>query len=485
MGVASSGIYSVVGFTLFALFVAYIAKGSILRRVVLFGLGFPILLLLNIARLVIIIGAANYLGITAFNIFHFTSGIVLVFVVTLVLLAVGDKFFKLQFFSPSQKVKPCPYCKQEYGLGHSFCLNCGRFYHSSKSSFSKHVLISFLTIALVLVIFLSSLTPAVAAAETPGSVNLTSLTPQSEMSLLPQVHGWNLSFVFRDTQIEEILQQDAALQYAYTSLNSSGGSNAQLIVTVQISSTIHTPEDSLIQQPLLRGESPVTVFEDRDVQILSSPPLAGRMFIYNSPGTNDTIADFYWNLRSIFNFGSYSDFRNVQIGIVTSTSNLAAWGIIHNATDFDGVTKFYLPFAQYIAKFWESQSTTSLLAAGIKQWFSPLLVIAISPSAIFFGLSLYWRKKDSKLKLGSYRDLYPKDKQLFEAVSLASKEKLSTLDNILTRYTQMSNKEMSPSDVYLSLVYAEKLGFVKRVFEDSEGLPIQVWHNTFDWKNVR
>ena len=267
------------GFTLFALFVAYIARGNILRKTTLFVLGYPILLLLNIARLIIIIGAANYWGLVAFDIFHFTSGIILVFLATLLLLVVGDKVFKLQFFSISLKAEPCPYCRQEFGLEHSFCLNCGRFLNGMRSTFSRRSIIPSLMIALAIIVFMSSLTPAVAAAQTPASVDLANLTPQNALSLLPQIHGWNLSFVFRDTQVQEILDQNAALEYEYASLNSSTGT-AQIIATVQISSSIHTPEDSLVQQPLLHGQSPVQVLEDKDVQLLVNPPLAGRMFIY-------------------------------------------------------------------------------------------------------------------------------------------------------------------------------------------------------------
>ncbi len=142
VGVASSGAYSFVGFTLFAFFVAYIAKGSIPRRVVLFALGYPLLWLLNILRLTIIIGAANIWGITAFNIFHFTSGIVLVFGVTLLLLVTGDKVFKLQFFSIAQNRTPCVLCKQERSIGHVFCANCGVFLQSPKSLYKWRDLLS-------------------------------------------------------------------------------------------------------------------------------------------------------------------------------------------------------------------------------------------------------------------------------------------------------------------------------------------------------
>ena len=226
VGVASSGAYSVVGFTLFAFFVAYIAKGSILRRGILFALGYPLLLLLNILRLVIIIGAAYDWGILAFNIFHFTSGIVLVFGVTLLLLALGEKVFKLQFFSLAQQKSACSYCSQEFGVGHSFCMNCGSFLRSAKTVFSRRDVLSLFTLLFAILIFMSTLEPAVATANTPSLVDLSSLTPQNVLLLLPQIHGWNLTFVARDTQIEEILQQDAASIFVYTDQNSSDGSNA-------------------------------------------------------------------------------------------------------------------------------------------------------------------------------------------------------------------------------------------------------------------
>ncbi len=49
------------------------------------------------------------------------------------------------------------------------------------------------------------------------------------------------------------------------------------------------------------------------------------------------------------------------------------------------------------------------------------------------------------------------------------------MDNVIPKYKELTGNEISPGDVYLSLIYAERLGLVKKVTADVEGYPIEVW----------
>jgi len=482
VGVASSGAYSVVGFTLFAAFVAYIAKGSMLRRIALFSLGYILLLPVNTLRLVIIIIATNSFGESTFPAFHFSSGIVLVFGVTLALLALGERYFKLSFF-PQSKIRPqCSYCAQTSAAS-SFCLNCGRFLRLPRIKFGRISATSLGILLLVVLIFLSSLEPAVAAANGPnqiGSVNLTQLNSQNVLTFLPHIPGWNISFVARDTQIEEILQQDAALIYLY-SQNKTDFLNAsipQIYATVQISATIHTPEGSLITHPLLTGYPTATVYEDKDLQILNNPPLVGKMFIYDRVGSNLTEADFYWNIRSYFNFGSYSDFRNVQIGLWGYTESLASAGLIPNATDYAGIANLYVPLAREIADYWAPQTTNSLLGLGIKNWFWPIFIAAVIPATFVEGYTLDETNRAKKSSAKFYVRLTNEtDRELIQAVSSCS-AKYPTLEEILKNYSRLTNKQINPIDASVALNYAEKAGLVHGCIMEMDGEPISVWKSS-------
>jgi exosortase/archaeosortase family protein len=478
VGVASSGIYSVVGFTLFALFVAYIAKGSILRKLVLFAMAYPLLLVINIMREDIIIGAAYLWGTAVFNAFHFSSGIVLVFAVTLLLLIIGEKLFKLQFFSLPSKLKACAYCSEQSKPGQGFCFNCGRFLGISRGTIRAREAVSILVIVIAVLIFMSSLMPAVAVATTPTNVDLATLSSESALTLLPSIHGWNLSFIYRDTYVQEALGQDAALVYSYQMENQT---NANVFATVQISAGLHTPEASLVTHPELSGTPGVTILQDYDIPILSNPPLTGRFFAYDPASSNQTTVYLYWNMRAVFNLGSYSDFRNIQISLIGYPNSLASEGVIKDASDLQAMKQLLLPLAQVIAGFWAPKESSSLIQAGVGHFSLPLAGIAIFPSVVVSGKAVLDRKKDERTSGATFDQLsVSSDKELLRAVSrCGSSERQSTIEEITKAYRDMTNREMSPSDAYAALTYAEKAGLVAQRIIDVNNEPKLIWKIMF------
>jgi exosortase/archaeosortase family protein len=480
VGVASSGTYSLMGFSFFAFIVAYIAKGPISRRVLLFALGFPLLLVINVLRITLIVGAAYLWGDFAESIFHLTSGLFLVAGLTLLLLVVGERFFKLDYFGPVGKNEQCDLCDKEKSLGHNFCVNCGRFLCGVRRALTRHELASIAVISLVVIIFLSSLAPAVATTNTPGLVDLRSLTPQGALTFLPKIPRWNLTYLGQDQTSEQALQEDAALLYSYTQINQTGNLTlAQSIyVAVLVSPTIHTPEGSLVQWPQMFGRKGATVFVDQDEQILANPPVIWRYFVYQRPTSNLTEALLYWKARSLFNFGSYSDFRNVQIQLWDYTFSLADTGMIKNMSDYQGAFQAYLFFATHIANFWAPQKTTALLQQGIKQYYVPLSGLVIVPSVGVAGMAWVKRRKGARVnkylatKLGS-----PNDRRLLEAVSLSTSDGIPTLENIRHRYNVPTNANLSFSECLSALTYAERLGLIKERIVDVDGEPRMIWRN--------
>jgi len=121
--VACSGIYSIIGFLIFALFIAYITPGKLRNKFAILVMGIPLILGLNIIRITTILGIGyNYGEDLALQVFHSVGATVLMFVGTLILLAITEKVFKKP--KPSE---PCPTCNPfPKNFAQSSCLNCGR-----------------------------------------------------------------------------------------------------------------------------------------------------------------------------------------------------------------------------------------------------------------------------------------------------------------------------------------------------------------------
>jgi exosortase/archaeosortase family protein len=486
VAVASSGVYSVVGFTLFAAFLGYICRGNLWKKALLFISAYPLLVLINILREVILVSVANIWGMIAFDIFHETSGIVLVFFVTLAVLVIGDRLLKLDFLPPRSQKPSCSLCGQEKKHSYTFCSNCGKFLLSAARRFSTRDAYAIGSLVIVTLILVATLGPAVANANAPTSIPIQSISASNADSLLPQVPGWNLTFNYQDFQVQQELEQDAALIYTYTqqsNINSSTGPMS-LYVLIQVSASVHTPEASLIVYPILFGKSGVHVLTDGDVQILSHPYLVGTYFAYQQGSA--TNAYVYWVTRAVFNFGSYSAVRNVEISIWQNANYLADIGAIPNATDLTGIKQAFLPLAQAIALFWQPVSSNSVVQTLFQRWSVPMLGLAMVPAAaIVAESSLNTRRRKSNETVRS-KLLKVKEKSLLESVELAYLDQKNwlgfktkrppTVEQIIAVHNARTSERLEPMDAFKELRYLEHLGFVKRdIIADTGDEPIQAW----------
>jgi exosortase/archaeosortase family protein len=504
VGVASSGVYSVVGFTLFAAFLGYISKGALWKKVLLFVLGYPLLIVINILREVILVSVANIWGDFAFNVFHATSGIVLVFIAVFFMLVIGDRVLKLDFFGTTgtqPKIKErsqCTLCAgQEYNQSHNFCANCGRFIHSLSRKFSSRDFFALATILIISIIFVATLAPAVAVASAPTKVPIQSISGSNADSLLPQVQGWNLSFVERDTFVQDALEQDAVLVYNYVQNTTTHPVN--LYVTIQVAAGgMHTPEASLVVYPVLFGRPGVQTLTDGDIQILSQPYLVGTFFVYNEAGSTE--AYIYWITRAAFNFGSYYDFRNVEISIWQNTSLLASSGVIPSATNLTAIKQLFLPLTQAIAKFWQPASSNSIIQTIVQRWSILFAGLAIFPALLVAGRDLdKQRSRKASVRL-ALKSLSNKNKALLNSISEAYKPIVGesffllfggkgrkkippTLEQILSVYNTKKppREQISMVDALKELTYLEHIGLVKRdiQIDKNDDAPIEVWKLTF------
>lgn len=95
VNIACSGIYSLIGFTIFAVFIAYITRGKLRNKLSMLFMGVPLIIALNIIRITIILAIGNSYGeAIALEIFHIVGATALMFIGTLILLAISEKAFK-------------------------------------------------------------------------------------------------------------------------------------------------------------------------------------------------------------------------------------------------------------------------------------------------------------------------------------------------------------------------------------------------------
>jgi exosortase/archaeosortase family protein len=485
VGVASSGVYSVIGFTLIAAFLGYIGRGSLGKKVALFVFAYPLLVLVNIAREVILVYVANIWGDFAFNVFHFTSGIVLVFISTLFLLLIGDRALKLDFFpSYNSSLRSCILCDDpRYRVSHNFCANCGKFLNSVKRKFYSGEAYALIGVLIVSLIFVVTLAPAVASTSAPTKVPIQTVSGTQAEALLPQVHGWNLSFVERDTYAQEALDQDAALVYNYvqnTTTTNGTGSPTNLYVTIQVQAGgMHTPEASLVTYPVLFGYPGVKVLTDSQIQILTQPYLVGTFFVYQQ--AKSTTAYIYWISRAAFNFGSYSDFRNVEISVWQNTTQLALSDVISSATNLTAIRELFLPLTQSIASFWQPVSSNSVIQTIVQHWSVLFIGLAIFPALVVGGQDMD-RRKARKSKGGALLVRFSKtltDVQIWLVGALRNastrevslvfgkrrKKKIKTAQVTVEQILQTMKEArgyggITPVDAFKELTYLEHLGLI-------------------------
>jgi exosortase/archaeosortase family protein len=133
---ASSGIFSLVGFLVFVVFIAYIIRDKPWKRFTLFLIGFPLIYVLSIARIdtILLIGY-NFGRDVATELFLPLGGLILIFLGTLLLLVFSDRVFHTQIFSrPSQE---CLECSIPFMADRTFCFSCGRILKPATVRFHK------------------------------------------------------------------------------------------------------------------------------------------------------------------------------------------------------------------------------------------------------------------------------------------------------------------------------------------------------------
>jgi len=476
VGVASSGLNSFMGFSVFSIFVVYVLREPLWKRVTLMLAGYPILLLLNTLRITIILGLAYQWGIAVAEVFHLTGGIVLIFIGTLILLVVGEKIWKVKIRPTKPRLYDCDYCNKSLRTGNNFCISCGRFLRNVSHAINRQYTLKMAFLILTTFLFLLVQSPPIVLAKSPTEIDLTTITAEETEQLLPSIPDWDLEYLYRDTRVEDILKQDAALLFTYISQNTEDSSSLGYVyVGVQISTGRHTWEASLVTWPASHGYPTATMFDQRDIQILQEPPLTGRFLAFQRQNSNRTEAVLYWFERVPFKISSVWEMRNVQISILAYTEELANAGLITNSNDFTDVENLYLPLAQSIANYWQPIKTSSYITTLISNHGDKILYISgvlLTGTIILYALE---RRRERKANENTYRKLSTSYAASIEIVQETEQTRMPTLANIAATSIERNGQAVDTEQLLKSLSEIEKTGLIKKSVISKQDEPIQVW----------
>jgi exosortase/archaeosortase family protein len=134
VGISRSGLYSLVGFLVFAIFIGYTIRDKLWKKLLLFPVGFSIIYVLSITRIatILLIGY-NFGRDIAMELFLLLGGWIMMFIGTFLVLAFSEKVLHTQIFSrPSQE---CPKCSGEPKADLNLCFSCGRILRPSPAKF--------------------------------------------------------------------------------------------------------------------------------------------------------------------------------------------------------------------------------------------------------------------------------------------------------------------------------------------------------------
>ena len=465
--IACSGIYSLLGFLVFVLLIVYIVRDKIWKKIALTITGMIIIYAFNVTRIttILIIGY-NYGENLALQIFHLLGSWVLTFMGTLLLLVIAEKIFKTKIFGDNPgKCLECASPKEEKRIS---CLRCARIFKPKNIKIHKSDLLKIASTITIVVLFLSIQAPVFAMTQTPANIIVNTPTGQTASTdIFPNPPNYLLDFVSRDTEFEEISQQDMSLSYIY----SPEKANLRPIwVNLEIASTrssLHRWEVCLYENVLNLGQVPIVdLIELTDIQIGENPPIIARFFAFNDAKINQTQVVLYWYELATFNINSTSQLKNVKISLI---------GYPESIEDLNSTKSQQLIIAKAIIDFWEP----------IKLWSAIAMLIAINggylaaiTSSLLAAIAIYYafetirqRKADRR----AYTKLSLTDQKLIDAIQTVDKKNMPTLSAIAIEHQKVTGQMINKDQLLKMLATLEKERIIESQITNYRDEPIQTW----------
>jgi exosortase len=466
--VACSGIYSIIGFSIFAIFIAYITAGRLANKFAILVMGIPLIIALNIIRITAILAIGFDVGENlALTLFHDVGATVLMFIGTFVLLIVTEKVFKKPKPPP-----PCSACNPKLvNRAQPFCATCGKLFKYPKINISRADIARIIGVAVIVIMLLSIQAPVFALTQGPAQVmtqtpsgTQISTVANTANSVFPNIQGYKLSYSYRDTAFEQESGDDAALVYCYSSQNAN---TPTVWVALEIASSVtseHQWETCLINFPLSQGDqATVRQLDLRDIQLESNPPMTARYFAFQYINDNQTQIVLYWYETAVFDTNSTAQTKSVMISLIAYPSKGQSLPKVENDE---------LPVAQAINSYWQPIQTWTTIALALSQ---NGLALSGGAAAIFVLLVLYevYTNRREKHALQTlYKKLSAQDQLLIKAVNNV---KNATTQAVTMEFQKLSSIPVSESYITLKLNEAEKAGLIKKALVSENDNPFLIW----------
>jgi len=468
--VACAGLYSLIGFTVFATFIAYITKAKFPKKAMIFLAGIPLMFTLNIARVIIIVVIGNQYGKeTAFQAFHLLGGWSLILIGSILLTTMSEKIFKIQLFTTKQKTTPCNCCSPNQSPRPNFCIGCGRLLNLTNIKLTKRDSGKIFVLVLSAILILNIQVPVFALTEGPVKLNIQTLSgEQTTKKMLPEIPGYTIMFYHRDKIFEEQAKQDASLIYTYYSNDTSKKTIWAVIELAKTRASMHPWEVCLITWQIAHGYQPqVRELGQRDIHVLENPPITARFFSFKDLRSDLIQVILYWYESSFFNTGSSMEREYTKISFVAFAKT---------PEDVPSVEDQLLPFGKAMVDHWLPIKSWSLVALLISQNGMVLIAITMTVLALALTYQTIKNQKQKNLNLKAYNKLVSEqEKLILQAVHKAAEESKSTGNAIAKVYQKLTGKNIETKLLLEELGRAEEAGFMKRDIGSQDDEPVLVW----------
>lgn len=460
-----SGVYTLVAFASFAVFLALVTTTTIARKAIIIAFGFLTFEILNIFRISTTIAIAYGFGQeAAMALFHSVAGLILTFAGMFLTLLVSEKLLKARILV-SSKTPECPVCTNGPRLAGSFCSSCGKAINHlnrkiSKESWAKLIVLLLASSTVTLSINAPTFTVA------QGPTGLTSRTSwENATTVFPQIPDYELSFWYRDTAYEKLAHQDASLWYSYINY-----SKPRIYVAVGVATSIsnlHNWEVCLVSWQTAQGQYPlVSVLDSRDIQLLEDVSIIARYLVFTSP-YNYTQVTLYWYESVPINTGITVEPRYVRISLLI---------LIYDNTDYKQYEDQLLPVAQAIASYWEPLKTQSLISLGVPA--QQTLLVASIIFVAFTKTTQYsneLRKKSNNTRIFKIH-ADSEEKALLQAIeNLRQKQRKVKTEAIKEELEHTTGTTWELQKLIPALNRLEEYGFINKDIKDTNNEPQLVW----------
>jgi len=464
--IACSGVYSLIGFLIFATFITYVARTKAWKKPAIFLIGLPLIYLLNILRITIIILLGYYHSMElAMNTFHLFGGWVLIFLGTLLLLIITENVLKIHLFTRKENIS-CPECNPLTEHKQDFCSSCGRLLKYVDFKLEKRDLVKIAAILISVVFIISIQAPTFALTKGPADI-LTQLAEgkQPTTKILPQVNDCTLRFEYRDRKFEQEAKQDASLIYAYVPTNSSRGTIWTVIEIASTKSSLHDWEYCLITIQLRHGWQPsVTQLDLRDIQLLQNPPLIARYFAFQNKNNNITQVILYWYETSKFITNTTTQQKHVKISLIMYP---------HEEESIQQAEDQLLIFGKAVAGHWQPLKTWTEIALLISKNGNYLLLIPTTLLITTILFQTFTQIKTKQKNLKAYKKFSKQDKAILEATHQT--KTMPTTANIATTYEKQNHKPIPTNKLARRLQQIQQIGLVKKEIINIQDEPVLGW----------